>query len=254
MIAKRQGLSSVLLLSCIVIFGAGCPGDTKPGANPTTGSPAVSTLPGYPGQNADSTRAYLASLNFTVTDSAFEGYITCDEPARCGGADSVRLSIVPESRAHQAPVREALDSARGHIVARITNLDQSPFGLFGIGANETAYLWVGPMASGRNQIAIYTIDASTGSAALKSVARSAGYCETRAANRTIPAVHVNAMEECTANSLYNAPVQSASNVMLAAATTGSVTSAAAAMAFAGIRGLWFSCSLGCCEARGFQQN
>lgn len=252
---RRSGIgSSFIVMSLavsLVLTATGCWGD-KPKPDPDQ-SAAPAGLAGYPGQNADSTLAYLASLNFAATDSAFEGYITCDEPAKCEGADSVRVSIVPESRAHEAPMRKALDSAAGYVVARITNLDQRPFGLLGIAANETAYLWVGPMPSGENRIAVFTIDPVTGASALRSVANAAGYCEGTTKDRRIPAVHVNAMEECTANSLYEAPARTASNVMLAATPASSVTSAAAAMAFSGIRGLWFSCSLGCCEGRGFQE-
>ncbi len=249
---RNRSVLVTSLVTALVIALTGCPGD-KPAPDPGQDPAVVTGLGGYPGQDADSTRAYLASLSFAVTDSAFEGYITCDEPAKCEGADSVRVSIVAESRAHQAPMRSALDSAAGYIVARITNLDQRRFGLLGIPANETAYLWVGPMPSGENRIAVFTIDPATGSSALRSVASEAGYCADTAPNRTIPAVHVNAMAECAENSLYDAPARTASSVMLAATTTSSVTSAAAAMAFAGIRGLWFSCSLGCCEGRGFQE-
>nr|MDQ3082406.1 hypothetical protein [Gemmatimonadota bacterium] len=118
-----RSIMVVGLVSALVIALTGCPGE-KPISDPPRDLAAGAGLAGYPGQNTDSTRTYLSSLNLATTDSAFEGYITCDEPAKCDGADSVRVSIVAESRAHKVPVRSALDSAAGYIVARIRNLDR----------------------------------------------------------------------------------------------------------------------------------
>ena len=214
------------------------------------GAPAG--LAGYPGQNAAATRSYLASLDFSREDSAFTGQLDCEDSSKCGGGPSVNIKIVPEKRAYRAPVDRALATGQGHIVARITNLDARPFHPYGLRPNDVAYLWVGSMPSGAPKIAVFRISES-GQATLLATAQQAGYCPDAAPGRSRSAVHLNTTPMCTERSLYPGSQGTASSGQIASTDPGNtLLVAAAARAFSHARGLWFSCSLGCCEARGFE--
>src|SRR5688500_1909875 len=236
-IVLRHAVAAALLLTAV-----GCDGEG---------------LAGHPGQNAGATKNYVASLNFSNVDSAFTGPLECEEPARCGGASSVNIQIVPEEHAFRAPVDRSLADGKGHIVARITNLDSVAFHPYGLAPRDVAYLWVGAMASGRPRIAIFRIS-DAGQSTLLATAQEAGYCPDPAAGRSKSAVHVNATPMCAERSLYTAESGTASAGAAASNRLASVNPgnnllvAAASRAFSHARGLWFSCSLGCCEARGME--
>ncbi len=209
-------------------------------------------LAGYPGQDPAATRNYLGSLDFSVQDSSFSGPLECETPALCGNSATVNIRIVPERRAFKAPVDAALRDAGGHIVARIENLENKPFHPYGLGPSETAYLWVGAMQSGDRRMAIYRIDRESGQATALVVAAQAGLCPDPNDDREIAAVHVNANPMCTERSFYSEPARSASIGRLASTSGGhEMALAALSRPFSHARGLWFSCSMGCCEARGF---
>jgi len=58
---------------------------------------------------------------------------------------------------------------------------------------------------------------------------------------------------CTERSLYPGSQAASSSGRIASIDAGNeLLVATAARAFSHARGLWFSCSLGCCEARGFE--
>lgn len=208
-------------------------------------------LNGYPGENAAETKAYIASLDFSVRDSVFEGNLDCEQPDLCGNSDSVRLRIVPQARAHQVPIRNVMGEGPGHVVAMIENLEDKPFQPYGMQPRDTGYLWIGSMPDGGRKIAIFRVSAD-GQATRLVTATEAGWCPGSTAGRTVPAVHLNEMPMCADSTLYTGPVQSASVGRLASVNP-EIVAAAAATAFTHARGLWFSCSLGCCEARAFQQ-
>jgi len=208
----------------------------------------------YPGRNANATRLYLASLDFSQTDSIVDTNIPCHDAADCSGG-SVRIRIVPEKNAYKVPVGDALKSGRGYIVAQIENRSQSAYKSLNLAPDETAYLWVGPMPNGTRRIGIFSIDRANGRATWRSTAAQAGWCSAPAGLvRSISAVHLKAMPECTrTNNLYSTPMQGVgiSDIRLAS-TSSSILSEAARRAMAHRAGLWFSCSLGCCEATDFE--
>ncbi len=226
----------------ILLTASGCywlfPGGTPSG------------LRGYPGQDPAATARYVRSLDFSARDSIFSGPLDCETPAECGNSAAVNVRVVPEKRAFRAPIEGAMRTAAGHIVASIENLENKPFAPYGLAANETAYLWVGPLQSGERRMAIYRIDRTSGQSRLLAVAASAGWCPGSNEGRKISAVHINANPMCTERSFYSEPARSASAGRLASAGDEVLVSAVA-RAFSHARGLWFSCSLGCCEARGF---
>jgi hypothetical protein len=165
----------------------------------------------------------------------------------------VNIRVIPERRAFRAPVDHALGNGPGHIVARIENLENKPFAPYGLAPNDTAYLWVGALQSGTRRIAIVRVTAA-GQAQLLATAQQAGWCPGSNANRSSSAVHINPNPMCADRPLYPGAASSASRGLLASANTGhGVLIGAVTAAFSHARGLWFSCSMGCCEARGFEQ-
>ena len=208
----------------------------------------------YPGKNATATKLYLASLDFSQTDSIVDTNVPCHDAGDCSGG-SVHLRIVPEKNAYKIPVDAALKSGRGYIVARIENKSQTIYKSLNLAPNETAYLWVGAMPSGPRRIGIFHISGDTGHATWRSTAAQAGWCaQAPGAARTVSAVHLNPMPECVqTNSFYSTPMQGIglSDIHLAS-TTMSVLSDLGPRLMAHRSGLWFSCSLGCCEGTAFQ--
>lgn len=241
---RRNPARAALLALAVLITTGGCYW-----LFPNRGAPEG--LAGYPGQDPAATRSYLASLDFSVQDSIFSGPLECEIPAQCGNSATVNIRIVPERRAFRARVENSLRDAEGHIVARIENLENKPFHPYGLAPRETAYLWVGAMRSGERRMAIYRIDPQSGQARALTVAAQAGWCPDADENRKISAVHINATPMCTERSFYTEPARSAAAGMLASASSNEMTAVALARALSHARGLWFSCSMGCCEARGF---
>ena len=209
----------------------------------------------YPGKNATATKLYLASLDFSQTDSVVDTTIPCHDAGDCSGG-SVHLRIVPEKNAYKVPVDDALKSGRGYIVARIENKSQSIYKSLNLAPNETAYLWVGAMPSGPRRIGIFHITGETGHATWRSTASRAGWCAPPAGSppRTVSAVHLNAMPECASTkNFYSSPMKGIGITDIRLATTSaSILSDAARKAMAHRSGLWFSCSLGCCEGSDFE--
>jgi hypothetical protein len=209
----------------------------------------------YPGKNPSATRSYLASLDFSQTDSIVDTSLPCHDASDCSGG-SIHLRIVPEKNAYRVPVDQALKAGRGYIVARIENHSQSIYKSLNLLANETAYLWVGEMPSGPRRIAIFYVDPASGQATWRSTATRAGWCAPPAGmTRTISAVHLNAMPQCSAtNPLYSAQMQGIGlkNIQLAS-TSSSILGDALTKSMAHRGGLWFSCSLGCCEGSDIEQ-
>jgi hypothetical protein len=212
-------------------------------------------LTGYPGQNADATKSYLASLDFSVQDSVFDGWMDCEVPGDCGNSDSVHIRVVPESRAHKAPIATAMGGGKGYIVARVQNLENKPFAPYGMAANDTAYLWVGSTQSNGMKFALYRIASGTGQATILAIAPQAGKCGAPDPDRKIPAVHINPVPMCSDSMIYSGESSAARNmkpVQLASLSSHLPAGMMSTVMFSHSRGMWFSCSMGCCEARGFQ--
>jgi hypothetical protein len=214
-------------------------------------------LKDFPGKNPTATKAYLNSLSFTQTDSVIDASIPCHDAADCAGG-SVHLRVVPEMLAYTVPAKDALKSGRGYIVARIVNESAAAYGSFHLLPNDTAYLWVGATATGDRRVAIYNISKATGAATLRSVASQAGWCTMSPGMvRTKSAVHLNPMPECQSNSFYTTIGSIGTSEIRLASTSSSILGDATRRAIANSSmahssGLWFSCSIGCCEGSGFR--
>ena len=242
-IAARSARRMLLILLAALAPGiAGCPPPTIPG--PVTG------LPGYPGQDAAATKAYLASLDFTQLDSIFDGWIPCHNASDCTG-DSIHIRIVPEKKAYLVPIEGALHGGPGYIVAKIINLDSKPYDSWKLAANDTTYLWVGALPAGGRKVAIFRISAITGIASGRVRAEKVGWCaKSPGMERSVAAVHINSMTECNSHTFYTASGLKHNHVHVASASNDLVPGSAL-RAFAHSSGLWFSCPMGCCEASEF---
>lgn len=233
----------LIILAALAPGIAGCPPPGPPG-------PAVG-LPGYPGQDTAATKAYLASLDFSQTDSIFNGSIPCHGVSDCTG-DSIHISIVPEKKAYLVPIEGALHAGPGYIVARIINLDNKPYASWQLAAHDTTYLWAGGMPGGGRRVAIFRISAVTGVATGRVRAKKVGWCtKPPGMVRSIAAVHINAMTECNAHTFYSASSVS-QNPLHFASTSSDLVAGSALSSFAHSSGLWFSCPMGCCEASEFE--
>ena len=208
----------------------------------------------YPGKNANATKLYLASLDFSQTDSIVDTTVPCHDAGDCSGG-SEHLLIVPEKNAYRVPVDEALKSGRGYIVAQIENKSQTVYKSLNLSPNETAYLWVGATPAGSRRIAIFHINPENGHATWRSTATKAGWCGSPPGlARSISAVHLNAMPECAqTNTFYSTAMQGIGNsAVQLASTSATLLSDASYRAMAHRGGLWFSCTLGCCEGTNFE--
>lgn len=236
---------AVIFPLALVAVGVACP---PPVPSPVPGPHGG--LSGYPGQNSDATKTYLASLDFTQTDSIFDGWIQCHSASDCTG-DSIHLKIVPEKDAHEVPIEAALHGGPGYIVARIVNLDNKAYASWQLAAFDTTYLWAGAMPGGGRRLAIFRISPVTGAAVARSQAKKAGWCtKPPGLDRSIAAVHLNSMTECNAHTFYTASHGTSSDARLAS-NSNELVGGAALRNFAHSLGLWFSCSMGCCEGSGF---
>jgi hypothetical protein len=246
--AHRAGLyTGSIVVACLAVLTS-CSLNIK--GNPLG---ANNGLIEYPGKNPGATRAYLRSLDFSQKDSIVDASIPCHDAADCAGG-SIHLRIVPELNAYKVPVDEALKSGRGYIVARIENKSQAVYKSLNLSPNEVAYLWVGEMPSGPRRIGIFHINEDNGHATWRSTASQAGWCPARQGlARTVSAVHLNPMPECvTTNSFYSSPMQGIGmSDIYVASTSSSIIADAMRKPMVHTSGLWFSCSLGCCEGTGF---
>lgn len=244
-LARRSTRRIILAVSFALVPGiVACP---PPGPSSLPGPHAG--LSGYPGENPVATKAYLSSLDFTQTDSIFDGWIQCHSATDCTG-DSIHLKIVPEKNAHEVPIDAALHGGPGYIVSRIVNLDNKPYRSYRLAALDTGYLWTGAMPGGERRVAIFRISPVTGAASGLSRANKAAWCtKPPGMIRTIAAVHINSMTECNANTFYTALRDIGNDTHLA--STSSAIVAGTLRGLAHSSGLWFSCSMGCCEASQF---
>ncbi len=244
-------------LSIALILGLG---SCRPIHQPEYYSPPPG-LTDFPGANRDSTRNFLARLDFTPghRDSIFDGWVRCHDTSECGGADSVHLRIVPERRAHHVSVHGALRAGPGYIVAVITNLSASPYGSYRLAANDTAYLWAGLTPRGQRRIGFFRISRVTGEATGLSVATTAGFCaaERGAKVRRYSAVHLYEMPKCAHTPFYRSERSAREGNVRLASLVSRVSlvppDGLAPGGFAHSRGVWISCWVGCCEGANFEQ-
>ena len=243
-----------------VVFSIACKGREKP---PTAGPPQPrSALPYYPDYNIDATKRNKADLDFDESGpGVFDAYLPCDNGEDCDGATEVHIKIIPEARAHVAPMEVALKRASGeasrggYLVAKIINMDREHrFGAFYMNKNDTAYLWAGPTLRDGNRFAIYRIRDGE-AAVLLAKAQMASIC--RRGSYPHAEVHSPPRYCNQKDTIYVAggeqkqgagALRSGTQVFLASNPVRQPSFLAMMMH---TQGLWISCSGGCCEAGGW---
>jgi hypothetical protein len=209
------------------------------------------------------TQSSKAALEFDEAGAGvFDGNLPCDGVEDCNGATEVHFKIIPEKKAHVAPMEVALVRPPnqaylgGYIVAKIINMDPvHRFGAFKMERGETAYLWAGPTKQYGNRFAIYRIPDNQpavllATAATARICRRSGYGHSE--------VHSPPTDICIYyDPIYPAPPPPASapTVLSGEAPVflalNPIRRPALLTAMMHTQGLWISCSGGCCEAGGW---
>jgi len=104
-----------------------------PGFDPEPTSAGTPGMIGRPDEDADATRSYLATLNFSGPPR--RSHVTCH-----GGA-VVEMDVYPERYSHQ--VDPALASSRGRIVAMVKNVGAVKCNDMKLAPGDSAYWWMG---------------------------------------------------------------------------------------------------------------
>lgn len=216
------------------------------GGAPTALADAKDGLVGPP-EDMPEMESYTQAINFGVgaaPDGVFDGYLICGNPQRCGNKTEVHISITPSPYAPSVDWDKALGHGNGHVVAKVTNLDNVRFDKFDIDGGETLYLWVGAMkGDAAKATGLYSI--KHGDAKRRMKFRGQDYCSRPAPP---PGVHILPPPDCPAPQPF-APQQSSIEPFSA---VGSYLIHAITRAFLApqpIDGLWISCSYGCCEVQ-----
>jgi hypothetical protein len=244
----RLLLGSVSLFAVLVALNAFV---RSPASSRAMAGKPADGLPGQPEAMPGAMNDYVQQLDFGAgadPSGIFEGDLTCGMPAKCGGKTTVRLRIVPSNFANVADWDGALNRGNGHVVAKVSNLDDVPYDRLNLGPHDIAYLWVGDSQGLGRTVALYTVK----SGAVKRLFKFKGRTFCRMSTPQPPAVHINTPPKCT--SMDSKPLGAATEqasiepfTEIASYVVKAVTRMFAQSGFDS--GLWVSCSLGCCEAQ-----
>ena len=189
-------------------------------------------------------------------DTGTDIYLTC-RPTECGQATGgrVHLLVTLHRDTHLINPEDAINPNRpGHIVAKIENLTPYPVAEYGFRGNDVAYLWIGRTASKPPAFAIYRFgnDPATGERTIigMSYSRKGLKC-TDASTYPPERVHVFTPSYCpgyTTVIYQRAASLPPQNIVTA---VSNVLHPRGEDALYNGEGLWFSCSLGCCQATDF---
>lgn len=244
------------LLAVSVALSVGCKG-TRSAAPPEPRR----ALPFYPDYNKDATQGHKRGLNFDESGSGvFDAFLPCDNGENCDGATEVHVKIIPEVRAHVAPLEQALKRGSsetnlgGYLVAKIINIDREHrFYAFGMARNDTAYLWAGPTQQKGNRFAIYRIRDNEAAvllayAAMATICRrgSFGHAEVHSPPRYC---NQNETIYSTAGAQTGAMSSTSGRQILLASNP--IRQPAFLAMVMHTQGLWISCSGGCCQTGGW---
>lgn len=168
--------------------------------------------------------------------------VACHEPSECGGQPDVHLRIVPSARANLVDWKSALSDGRGRTLAKISNIDNVPFGPLHLMPHETAYLYIGQLAEKRN---VGVIAARNGKFELIKEGSGIRYCNYP--RPATPAVHFHNPPQCKDMEPITTPRRGENNPLVRLASTETPSDLDIARAFIHNQALWISCSSGCCE-------
>jgi hypothetical protein len=242
----RQGFryfGAALLLGTLMI-ASGC---RKPNA---AAGPGIRPPLNEFGKDSANTADYLYTLTFVITsdgDSVFYGNVLCGDPTKCP-AGGLRMMFIPEQDAQNVDWKlKTQPHHSGDVVAIMLNVDSVEFPDLELKPGHFAYAWVGQSGPANTDrgFAIYTLNRKTGLKARTWWLTSASdirYCDYQQ-TRGKPAIKG---ENPHGNCPTPATSQSNGGSSHLASTDGSLHLVAANPA----RGLWVSCSSGCCEVNG----
>jgi hypothetical protein len=155
-------------------------------------------------------------------DSAAPGSLTlnfpCPDKTRCGGKESVSLTISPEKESNSHEWQGSLSgSAKGNFVARVVNNEKVPYGPWQLEPEDKVYLWVGD--DEQKKPALYRVSSWNPANKPDRIFVFANWQHCPLPTQYPPEVH---------DQPYGCPGQS-----------GGIVGG----------GLWMSCSSGCCQIR-----
>jgi hypothetical protein len=162
------GSTRVLPAVLVALVIAAC--DNEPAPAPATQSIAARAgagFKGYPDAKSEDFLEYLDERDFEtggeLIDSTAVVEITCgqnDDVCNKGNGGRVFFLVVPEEHAFRVKWDKALEkgSDRGHVVAKLINMDKVPIPSKGIEANTPLYEWVGVTESGDPGIQVFSIN------------------------------------------------------------------------------------------------
>lgn len=169
--------------------------------------------------------------------------IACHRADECGGQTDVHLRIVPSARANYVDWQRALSSGGGRTLAKITNIDNVPFGPLKLLPKETAYLYIGETAPNHRNVAV--IAARNEKFELVDEAIGIRYCNY--ARPATAAVHLHNPPQCKDEQPTGAPRTGDDSQLIRLASTEKLSDLDILRAFIHNQALWISCSSGCCE-------
>ena len=173
--------------------------------------------------------------------------VACHDPSECGGQPDVHLRIIPSARANYVDWKRALTTGSGRTLAKISNMENVPFGPLHLMPNETAYLWVGETTAGKRNVGIFA--ERNGKYEFIKEAIRLRYCNYP--RPATAAVHFHNPPQCKDEEPTAAPRRGEIAQPVRLASNGNV-SEIDLRTFIHNQALWISCSSGCCEA-GFAQ-
>jgi hypothetical protein len=234
---------AALLLGIALMIAAGCR-KSKSAAGPEIRPPLNEF-----GKDSANTADYLSTLTFVIAsdgDSVFYGNVLCGNPTKCP-AGGLRMMFIPEQDAQRVNWKlNTQPHHSGDVVAIMLNVDSVEFPDLALRPGHFAYAWVGQTGANDNNrgFAIYTLDRTTGLKAMTWwLTSDIRYCDYQQ-SRDKPAI--KGENPHPANCPIPAASQSNGGSLQFPSRDGSVHLVAANPA----RGIWVSCSSGCCEVNG----
>ncbi len=227
------------MLTCAALVLPGCTPYQGPISGTTTQGPTSGPPDNLQLSAADDPLGTLAVASFQEhlpLSQMVDQRLPCPVPAECGGRDSVRIRIVPESHSNTVNWQSVLSGGHGLILAKINNMDSVAFGPWHLDANDTAFVWIGEISPGKpRNLGIFHV--RSGVATFVVAAISTKYC--RGAAASAPAVHMYPTPHCTTSFANGVKARD----QLASTSPMDISP----MLVYSLQ-LWEGCTSGCCEA------
>lgn len=248
---------TTMIIGILIIDGCAYPTPRAPRDN-RPGTP----LSGVFGENANTDNWLDTQVHFNTNlpDTVYDGLVPC-EHRECA-TKLVNLKIAPENFAHTRPITPDFfkQTAPGYVLARIFNNDprKVAFRTLSLPFRDYAYMWAGDLPGGGRGIGFFV--KQNGRWVMTAKAASAYYCPRSAGTDppTAASVHLHGEPQCTQviYKLYPPSMgrgwSKPSLYAFASNSFHSKLAPNASVAMFGSTGLWFSCSMGCCEAHSIE--